>query len=217
MKEISSGIWKAGKEIFTQNSVPGRKVYGERLASHGGKEFRAWDPNRSKLGAAIANGLKSVPLDKGSKVLYLGAASGTTVSHISDIVGEHGAIYAVEFSERPFRELMEVTRLRKNIFPILADARKPEMYGWVENADVVYVDIAQPDQTEITIRNADRFLKIGGHILIAIKSQSIDVTKDPKRVYKEEAEKLKKAAYTISETVELDPYETAHALIVCKK
>ena len=217
MKEIFPGIFKQAKEIFTINALPGTKVYGEPLARHGGKEYRRWDPTRSKLGAAIANGLKSTCLDEGSKVLYLGAASGTTVSHLSDIIGKHGAIYAVEFSERPFRELADVARKRKNIFPILADARKPETYSWIEEVDVVYVDIAQPDESEITIRNAEKFLKIGGYIMIAIKSQSIDVTKPPQQVYKEESQKFKQAAYQIIETVELDPYETAHAMITAKK
>lgn len=217
MKEISSGIWKAGRDIFTKSLAPGTKAYGELLTSHGGKEYRRWDPNRSKLGASIANGLKSICIESGGKVLYLGAASGTTVSHVSDIVGEHGAIYAVEFSERPFRDLTDLAKKRKNIFPILADARKPELYSWVEECDVIFVDIAQPDETEITIRNAGMFLKIGGHIMIAIKSQSIDVTKPPQQVYKQEAEKLRRAAYQVVEVVELDPYETAHAMIVAKK
>lgn len=217
MKEIFPGIFQRSKEIFTLNAVPGTKVYGEALAKHGGKEYRLWDPNRSKLGAAIANGLKAMPIESGSKVLYLGAASGTTVSHVSDIVGNKGAIYAVEFSERPFRDLAALSKKRQNIFPILTDARKPESYGWIEQADVIFVDIAQPDETEIAIRNAGLFLRIGGHIMIAVKSQSIDVTKEPKQVYRQEAEKLRRAAYSVIETVELDPYETAHALIVARK
>ena len=38
-------------------------------------------------------------------MLYLGAASGTTVSHVSDVVGPEGMVYAVEFSHRPGRDL----------------------------------------------------------------------------------------------------------------
>lgn len=217
MKEIFPGIFKRGKDIFTANAVPGTKVYGEQLARYGGKEYRRWEPSRSKLAAAIVNGMKTSCFESGSKVLYLGAASGTTVSHISDIIGKAGAIYAIEFSERPFRDLADLAKQRRNIFPILADARKPEAYGWAEEVDVVFCDIAQPDETEIAVRNADRFLKAGGLLLIAVKSQSIDVTKPPRQVYSEEAEKLRRAAYTILETIELDPYETAHAMLVCRK
>jgi len=217
MKEIFPGVFKQAKDIFTKSLTPGNKVYGEQIAKHGGEEYRRWDPNRSKLGASITNGQKTSVLEKGSKVLYLGAASGTTISHISDIVQQSGAIYAVEFSERPFRDLTNVVKVRKNILPILADARKPEQYDWVEEVDLVFADVAQPDETEITIRNADRFLKIGGYVMIAVKSQSIDVTKDPNQVYKEESEKLKRAAYTIVESIQLDPYETAHAMLIAKK
>lgn len=50
-------------------------------------EYRVWNPFRSKLGAAILSGVDNIHMPPGSKVLYLGAASGTTVSHVSDIVG----------------------------------------------------------------------------------------------------------------------------------
>ena len=50
-------------------------------------EYRAWNPFRSKLAAAIVGGIEHIHMKPGSKVLYLGAASGTTVSHVSDLVG----------------------------------------------------------------------------------------------------------------------------------
>lgn len=50
-------------------------------------EYRVWNPFRSKLGAAILGGVDQIHIKPGAKVLYLGAASGTTVSHVSDIVG----------------------------------------------------------------------------------------------------------------------------------
>lgn len=50
-------------------------------------EYRAWNPFRSKLAAAILGGVDKIHMGPGKKVLYLGAASGTTVSHVSDIVG----------------------------------------------------------------------------------------------------------------------------------
>ncbi len=50
-------------------------------------EYRVWNPFRSKLAAAILGGVDQIYMPPGSKVLYLGAASGTTVSHVSDIVG----------------------------------------------------------------------------------------------------------------------------------
>jgi fibrillarin-like pre-rRNA processing protein len=166
--------------------------------------------------AAILNGLKEVPINEKSRILYLGASTGTTVSHCSDIA-KQGIIYALEFSERVFRSLIELSKRRKNIVPILADARKPEDYYWIEEVDVVYCDIAQPDESLIAIRNTDEFLKPGGYVLIAIKSQSIDVTKDPKKIYEEEKGKLKKSGFSVLQLLDLEPYEEKHAMILAKK
>lgn len=212
MKEIFPGIFKKGNELYTKNMMPGIRVYGEKLVN----EYREWNPQRSKLAAAIINGMKEMPVEQGSKVLYLGASTGTTPSHVSDIVGETGIIYAVEFSESVFHKLIELAKQRKNIVPIMADARKPENYFWVEECDIVYVDIADPQESEIAMRNAEEFLKDGGYIFVAVKSQSIDVTKQPKQVYKEEAEKIRKA-YSVLQVINLEPHEEKHAMIVARK
>ena len=55
-------------------------------------EYRVWNPFRSKLAAAILGGVDKIHIKPGSKVLYLGAASGTTVSHVADIVGPVSAL-----------------------------------------------------------------------------------------------------------------------------
>jgi fibrillarin-like pre-rRNA processing protein len=217
VKEIFPGVFRDGKDLFTVSLAPGKRVYGERIVKKGSVEYRSWDPTRSKLAAAIMNGLKTMPLAEGTRVLYLGASTGTTVSHVSDIVRADGIAYAIEFAERVFRNLTDVTAARPNIAPILGDARKPEQYGWVEQCDMLYCDIADPQETEIALRNAVEFLKPGGYILMAIKSQSIDVTKPPEQVYKEEAEKLRKAGFEIVEQVNLEPYEEKHAMIVARK
>ncbi len=212
MKEIFPGVLADGKKLYTEALVPG-SVYGEK--SMDGK--REWIAERSKLAAAIAKGLKELPIKEGSAVLYMGASTGTTVSHVSDIVRMKGVVYAVEFAERVFRSLTDLAKHRKNIAPILADVRKPEGYSWVEECDVMFCDVSQPDETAIAIRNANEFLKEGGFLLIAIKSQSIDVTKAPAVVYKEEAEKLKKAGFSVLQIIDLEPYEQKHAMIVARK
>jgi len=212
MKSIFDGVYEDGKSIYTENMVKGQRVYGEKLVG----DKREWAPERSKLGAAILNGLKDLPIKKGSIILYLGASTGTTVSHVSDIVKD-GFVYAVEFSERVFRKLLDLQKKRKNIAPIMGDARKLESYSWVEEVDVVYTDIADPQETEITIANAKKFLKKGGYIFIAVKSQSIDVTKKPGQVYKEEMKKVTDAGFEIIQVINLEPYEDKHAMIVAKK
>ena len=157
MKELSPGVFLIDDRLATENTVKGYKPFDEELVKFKGKEFRIWNPRRSKLAAAIMKNIKSVPISEGTKILYLGAAHGMTPTFISNIVKENGIIYSVEFSERCFNELIPIAKKYKNIIPILADARKPEDYYWIEKVDVVYVDIAQPDETEIAIRNCKEF------------------------------------------------------------
>lgn len=212
MKEIFPSVFMEGNKLYTKNLVPGEKVYGEKLVN----DKREWVAERSKLAAAIIKGLKDMPVKNKSRILYLGASTGTTVSHVSDIIGSDGIVYAVEFAERVFHNLIDLAKTRKNIVPIHADARKPEGYPWVEECDAVYCDIADPQESEIAIRNAKEFLKKGGYVFVAIKSQSIDVTKPPQQVYKEESEKLKKAGLEVLQLIDLEPYEQKHAMIVAR-
>lgn len=216
MKKIFEGVFQEGKKIYTINAVPGTKVYGEPLLDSGGKEYREWIPTHSKLAAAIINKMREFPIKEGSRILYLGASTGTTVSHLSDIVGKSGIIYAVEFSERSFREFLRVCTKRRNIVPILADARKTSEYYWIEEVDFIYCDIAQPDQTEIALKNSKEFLAPKGYLLLSIKSQSIDVTKNPQHVYKAEMEKIKSVGMEVIQKIDLEPYEDKHALITAR-
>jgi fibrillarin-like pre-rRNA processing protein len=205
------------QRLATRNLTPGRNVYGERLLRHEGVEYRVWDAFRSKLAAAILKNLKAVPIKPSHRVLYLGAASGTTASHVSDIVGEKGYVYCVEFAPRALRELVNnVCAYRLNMSPILEDARFPEKYGVFigGNVDDIYCDIAQPEQAKILADNADLFLKNSGWIMIAVKAQSIDVTKEPSEVYKQEIKVLENRGFRIEEVVHLEPYDIAHAMIV---
>ena len=206
------------ERLATINLAPGRNVYGERLVAWEDVEYRIWDPFRSKLAAGILKGLKTLPVQPSHKVLYLGAASGTTASHISDIVGANGQVYCVEFSARSIRELVNnVCAFRSNMTPILEDARMPRRYSmFVGTVDDIYCDIAQPEQAKILAENADLFLKRDGWIILAVKSQSIDVTMEPSDVYKKEIKTLKSRGFAISDVVNLEPYEKAHAMVVGK-
>ncbi len=215
MKEVFPGIYKE-KGLMTKNLVPGFASCEETLIKKKGKEYRTWDPNRSKLAAAISKGLKKEPLKPGMKVLYLGVASGTTASYISDIVGKKGLIYGVEFSDRVLADLFPVASRRKNIVSILEDARKPKDYTWIESVDLVFQDVAQPDMIKIFVKNAELFLKSGGFAMLAVKSRSVDVTKNPKEVYKQSIKRLKKSFHILN-WVKLDPFEKDHCFIVARK
>ncbi len=207
------------EKLATRNLALGRTVYGEKLVRFEGIEYRLWDPFRSKLAAAILKGIKTVPIQPGHQVLYLGAASGTTASHVSDIVGEKGHVYCVEFAARALRELVNnVCPYRLNMTPILEDARFPEKYalfirGKVDN---IYCDIAQPEQAKILADNADLYLKDGRWIMLAVKAQSIDVTKEPSEVYRRELKVLESRGFIVEDVVHLEPYDKAHAMIVAR-
>lgn len=209
-------IFWIDNRIATENMVPGQEVYGERLIKIKGKEYRLWDPTRSKPAAAMSKNLQQFPLKEGMKVLYIGFASGTSGSHFSDIIGKKGLIYGIEISERVLRESLPLSRKRENIVPLLADARMPEDYSWIEQVDLIYADIAVREQSEVLIRNARMFLKPGGFAMIAIKARSIDVTERPQIVYKNERKKLEEF-FNVMDFVELHPYERDHGFFVLRK
>ena len=203
--------------LATKNLDPGEKIYGEKLVSIDGIEYRLWNANRSKLAAAILKKIKSNPIKPGVKVLYLGAASGTTPSHISDLLTSSGLEYCVEFSARVCRDLIKVCERRENMIPILADARYPEKYStFVGGVDIIYADIAQQEQAAIIFENAKWFLKKNGYLLFCIKSRSIDVSKKPEEIYKVEVNTLKDSGFEILEQVHLDPFSSDHAFVIAK-
>ena len=180
-------------------------------------EYRIWNPRRSKLAAALLNGLENLDLQETSKVLYLGASTGTTVSHISDIVID-GRVYAVEFSPTTAKKLVQLSRQRPNIAPILGDATKPKGYlNITEKTDLVYCDVAQPTQTELFMRNMNLFSTDDGVGLLMIKARSIDVVQKPKKIFKEQEKKLKEKGFKIIEKVKLEPYEKDHIALLVEK
>ena len=204
-----------GKEhIATINLLKGVTLYGEKLISRDGNEYRTWDPFRSKLAAAYIKGLHFAFSNVGN-VLYLGASTGTTVSHLSDIVGQSGKIFAVESSTRVARELISnVSSKRTNVIPIIEDARKPRSYFSIyDKMDLVYCDIAQPDQTTIAIDNCKIYLKEKRPMLLVIKTRSIDVTMSPKNVISQEIKKLESNSFEIKQKIDLEPFDKDHAMI----
>jgi fibrillarin-like pre-rRNA processing protein len=184
-------------------------VYSERMLGNA----RVWDPFRSKLAALYHEGT-GVEITSDTRVLYLGAANGTTVSHVADYAD---VVYAVEFAPRPMQDLLEVARRRKNIVPIMADATRPEQYApLVETVDLVYQDVAQPDQAMIAIRNS-AFLKPDGKMILMLKTRSVDVRKEPALVFEETVNALVSAGFVVQESLWLLPYHQDHAAIVCTK
>lgn len=224
------GIFIArGREdaLVTLNSRPGVSVYGEKRIAidappdeHGTVmkvEYRVWNPFRSKLAAAVLGGVDNIWIKPTSKVLYLGAAAGTSVSHVSDIIGPEGLLYAVEFSHRPGRDLLLVAKGRTNVVPIIEDARHPLKYRMlIGMVDVIFADVAQPDQARIVALNAHHFLKNGGHAVMAIKASCIDSTAAPEAVFRREVTKLQEENFRPLEQITLEPYERDHAVVIAQ-
>ncbi len=216
VKEIFPSIFKVNAKLATINLVKDQKVYDEELISHGGVQYRTWNPYRSKLAAAILNGLKTMEIKPKSSVLYLGAATGTTPSHVSDIIGDAGSVYCVELSERNLRELLKVCEKRANMLPILKDARYVNEYeAEVGKVDVMYQDVSARDQADILLRNS-AMLDKHGIAYVAIKSQSISVAREPAQIYKEFLEQVS-SEFEVLQKIDIMPYDKAHMFAVLKK
>ncbi|MCL4372896.1 fibrillarin-like rRNA/tRNA 2'-O-methyltransferase [Candidatus Parvarchaeota archaeon] len=205
------------RTLVTLSAYGGKSVYGEKIFNFNDKIYREWIPYRSKFAAAFYKGLNGIDMKDSYKVLYLGASSGTTVSHVSDIIGFNGQVYAVEIAEEMAVNLILLAEWRKNIFPIVGDARKPENYsGSVPKCDLLYQDVAQRDQTDIFIKNADLFLKGGKIGVFAVKTRSIDVSLDPREVIRNEVKKLR-SKFDIIREINLYPYQKDHSLLILRK
>lgn len=213
MAGVIPHLFRVGRDFATENLTPGKRVYGERLVKQGGRELRVWDHKRSKLASSMVKGL-TPPLRENMKILYLGVSSGTTASHISDIVTS-GVIYGVDPAPRVLREFYLLSLGRKNLVPILANASKPEEYASiVPQVDMLYQDVAQPNQSYILTRNAQLFLKPKGIALMMIKSRSIDVSKNPHQVFAEELKKLRAAGFKVLAQTTLEPFERDHLAVL---
>jgi fibrillarin-like pre-rRNA processing protein len=207
-----AGVYRRGEDLLTVNSAPGTRVYRERLHAQDGLEYREWDHRRSKLAAYLVNGGGRFPFAETSRVLYLGAASGTTASHVADIC-RGGRVYCVEFSPRSFRDLVEVCEARPNMVPLLADATRPDSFAFaVEGVDIVYQDIAQKNQASILARNVRAFSAGSG--MLCLKARSEDSAAEPADIYRAAGERLATDGFELLDTLDLGPWEKDHVMLV---
>ncbi len=227
VEELFAGVYRvpdpknqSKKVVATKNLTPGRSYYGESLIKIKAEEYRQWDPYRSKLAAAVINRIEIFPFEEGTMCLYLGASTGTTVSHLSDVVGHSGRLFGVEMAPRVAREFLEnVARYRRNVVPIIEDAHHPERYQSIYGEiQTIYCDIAQPDQTEIAVANCNRFFKEdSGILLLVVKASSIDVLKPKNEVFAGQRKILEDAGYAVLDQIDLEPFDRNHALLVARK
>ncbi len=210
------GVYADGPWLLTRNLVPGAVVYGEGLVRRGDGEFRRWDANRSKLAAYLKRGGRVWPFRIRSSVLYLGAGSGTTASHVSDVCAD-GTVTAVEISPRSFRDLLALSERRPNLVPILGDAAKPESYGGrIGSVDVVYQDVAQRDQEGIFLRNLE-LVRSGGTGFLMMKARSADVSASPAKIFDSTKRTLADAGIEVIDFRHLEPFQADHGALVVRK
>jgi len=204
---LPDGVERRSFEGENALSTRGPPVYGEPTA----EGWRRWDPERSKVGAMLELGMDH-DLNGGETVLYLGAASGTTVSHVADFAGP---TYAVEFAPRPMGDLVDVAADRERLFVLLKDARKPETYAHVvEPVDLLVQDVATRGQADVALRNR-QFLQPEGRLLLAVKARSEDVTADPETVFEEVCATLAEG-YEILDREPLTPFHEDHLGVVAR-
>lgn len=212
---------KVRSTFYTKNLVPGKAIYGEKLKKQGKDEFREWSSRRSKLGAALVKGVSQLGIKPGSNVLYLGCATGTTASHVSDIVGHanaQGFVFGLDFAPRVLRDFVSVCEDRKNMTAIFGDATKPETYlNKVLEVDAVFQDVAQKEQVSIFLKNCDYYLKQSGFGILVVKAGSIAVEKKPREIFREIRQQLEQSGKcVIVDYKELEPLEKDHCMFVVK-
>lgn len=206
-------------ELFTRNLCPGVPAFEETLFKVGGADYRPWEPTNSKLASAIINLPNHNPpnvFPQGCRVLYLGASHGRTISHISDIVGPKGVIYAMEFSDTVFPKLIKLAESRPNIIPLLQDVRYPTQYAFlVGTVDVIYSDVSQPDQSQIVLNNTARFLRPKGWLMMAMKLSSIAYKQDYSTLITTERRRLSNG-FQILHEISLEPFHKKHVFFIGK-
>ena len=226
-QNLSDNVRLDRRTLWTLNAVPKKSVYGESLRRHRGAEWRRWDPFRSKLGAGIVRAKRerdSLLPQPGTTVLYLGAAHGTTVSHLHDhLCGKEnvlgGRLIALDFSPRCVRDLNHLAELRPGLIPVLGDAREHGKWGHLipRKIDWIFQDVAQAEQVNIFISACNRFLSKGGTAILSLKAASERRSqRTDEEIFDDVEEILSTNGLQIIERINLVGLEQQHTLFHCK-
>ncbi len=207
------GILRRGRELYTRNLRPGERVYGEELILEDGVEYRHWDPWRSKLAAYLLNGAPRLPYDHPRRVLYLGAAHGTTLSHLSDLLPD-AQLFGIDKSAGSFGALLALSHRRPNLFPILADAQLPERYlADVGSVDFLYQDVALRNQADVFAENAAATLSHSGSGLLMLKVRSVTQRRPVEAVVAESRTTFTRQGLRIVDQRSLAPFSRDHVAL----
>ena len=205
------------KKLATLSNVSTNQDYKENLVEMNGKQHSIWNPYMSKLAAAIINGMEIFPILKKTKILYLDPTSEKTIKHISDIVGINGKIFVVRNIMKNSKNFLEqIAKNRSNIFTIIPDKTNPaRLTGMTEMVDVIYIDIAEHNQTEIAIQNCKNHLRIGGFLMLIVPTKNIDFANNPSKKNQEERKKLQ-TSFDIIQEINLMDFFKEYSMVIAK-
>jgi len=207
------GVYREGRDLYTRNRNPGTKVYGEALSTADAVEYRAWDPFRSKAAALLLKGAPADVFGRPRTILYLGAAHGTTASHLSDLWPD-ATIFAIEKSPTSFAPLLALARTRPGLVPILADAQLPERYqADVGAVDLLYQDVAQRNQAGIFVENARACLAPRARGILMLKVRSVTQQRPTMTIVREARAALVAAHLAVTYETALTPFSREHVAL----
>ena len=205
------------KKLATLSNMSTNQDYKENLVQTNGKRYSIWNPYTSKLAAAIINGMEIFPILKKTKILYVDPATEKTVKHISNIVGINGKIFVVRDVMKNSKNFLEqIVKNRSNIFTIIPDKTNPaRLTGMTETVDVIYIDIAEHNQTEIAIQNCKNHLRIGGFLMLIVTTKNIDFANNPSKKNQEERKKLQ-TSFDIIQEINLTDFFKEYSMVIAK-
>ena len=209
---------KNKKKLATLNNADVNKIYNEKLIEMDGKQYNIWNPYTSKLAAAIVNGMEIFPILKKTQILYFDTTVDKTLNHISDIIGVNGRIFVVrDIIENSKKFLEDDSNNRTNVVSITQEKKSipAKFVPNIETVNVVYVDIAQNNETDVAIQNCKNYLINGGFLMLVVPTRKIDFANNPDRQNLEERQKLQ-SSFEIIQQINLTDFFKEHSMIIAK-
>ena len=158
------------EQLATKNMVKGTKTRKEKIVIVNNEEFLEWNPYKSKLAAAIRNGLQILPIIKNSKVVCINLLEESTILHISNIVGSNGSVFVIDINKNKKSFLNKLVNTHKNIIPIYDTVDELSFSSSITGkVDALYVDIPESEQIETIVEKYGSLLKNEGFLMLIAK------------------------------------------------
>ena len=181
MKEIRIFQIQIGdkEQLATKNIVEGTKTHKEKIVIVNDEEFLEWNPYKSKLAAAIRNGLQILPIIKNSKVVCINLLEESTMLHISNIVGSGGSVFVIDVNKNKKSFLNKLVDTHKNIIPIYDAADELSFSSSITGkVDALYVDLPESEQIEQIVEKYGSLLKNEGFLMLVTKKDDAILEND---------------------------------------